>query len=137
LSRGEEVQGLGCGKLNICLSIESLFTAGAPVMKRGYRLVLTVKEIRGMCPVFRVGDKIVIESPRIVPERTDAMCVHALGSMLSVIIALSHGVSFRELGLAVEEGDVGHVQCLDPGPPYTLGGTVLFEIKREKMREPK
>lgn len=106
-------------------------------MKRGYRLVLTVKEIRGRCPVFRVGDKIVTESPKIVPEKTDAMCVHVLGSMLSMIVALSHGVSFRELGLAVEEGDVGHVQCLDPGPPYTLGGTVLFEIKREEIGEPR
>jgi len=100
-------------------------------MKRVYRLVVTVKKVRGKCPVFKVGDKITIESPKIVPEKTDALCVHALGSMLSMIVALSHGISFRELGLAVEEGDVGYVQCLDPGPPYTLGGTVLFEIRRE------
>ena len=103
------------------------------VMKRVYRLVVTVKKVRGRCPVFKVGDKIVIDSPKIVPEKTDALCVHALGSMLSTIVALSHGINFRELGLAVEEGDVGHVQCLDPGPPYTLGGTVLFEIRREAM----
>ncbi len=102
-------------------------------MERVYRLVVTVKEVRGRCPVFKVGDKILIESPKIVPEKTDALCVHALGSMLSMIVALSHGISFKELGLAVEEGDVGYVQCLDPGPPYTLGGTVLFEIRREAM----
>ena len=100
-------------------------------MKETYRLVITVKEIRGNCPVFSVGDRIVIESPEIVPEETDALCVHALGSMLSLIIALSRGVSFRELGLAKEAGDVGYVQCLDPGPPYTPGGTVVFEIRRE------
>jgi uncharacterized repeat protein (TIGR04076 family) len=100
-------------------------------LKEIYRLVITVKEIRGNCPVFSVGDRIVIESPEIVPEETDALCVHALGSMLSMIIALSRGVSFRELGLAKEEGDVGYVQCLDPGPPYTPGGTVIFEIRRE------
>ncbi len=100
-------------------------------MKKTYHLVITAKEIRGHCPVFKLGDKIVIESPSIIPERTDALCVHALGSMLSMIIALSRGISFKELGLAKEEGDVGYVQCLDPGPPYTLGGTVLFEIRRE------
>ncbi|MFQ5758214.1 MAG: TIGR04076 family protein [Candidatus Bathyarchaeia archaeon] len=100
-------------------------------MKERYRLVITVKEIRGNCPVFSIGDRIVIETPEIVPEKTDTLCVHALGSMLSMIIALSRGVSFKELGLAREEGDVGYVQCLDPGPPYTLGGTVVFEIKRE------
>lgn len=100
-------------------------------MKEICRLVITVKEIRGRCPVFSTGDKIVIEEPEIVPEKTDALCVHALGSMLTIIIALSRGASFRDLGLAREEGDVGYVQCLDPGPPYTPGGTVVFEIRRE------
>jgi uncharacterized repeat protein (TIGR04076 family) len=98
-----------------------------------YRLVVTVKEIRGKCPVFKVGDKIVMESPKIVPEKTDALCVHALGSMLSMIVPLSRGISFKELGLAKEEGNVGYVQCLDPGAPYTPGGTVVFEIRREAM----
>ena len=100
-------------------------------MKGVHRLIVTVKEIRGKCPVFKVGDRIVIEGPKIVPEKTDALCVHALGSMLSIIIALGRGVSFKELGLAKEEGDVGYVQCLDPGPPHTSGGTVIFEIRRE------
>ncbi len=96
-----------------------------------YRLVVTVKEIRGKCPVFKVGDRIVIEGPEIATEETDALCVHAFGSMLSIVIALGRGVSFKELGLAKEEGNVGYVQCLDPGPPYTPGGTVIFEIRRE------
>ena len=98
-----------------------------------HRLIIEVKEIRGKCPVFKVGDRIVIEEPKIVPEKNDALCVHALGSILSMVIALGRGVGFEELGLAKEEGDVGYVQCLDPGPPYTLGGTVVFEIRREKM----
>jgi uncharacterized repeat protein (TIGR04076 family) len=97
-----------------------------------YRLVITAKEIQGTCPVFNVGDKIVVDVPEILPKETDALCVHAFGSMLSMIVALSKGVSFKELGLAKREGDVGYVQCLDPGPPATHGGTVLFEIQREK-----
>jgi len=96
-----------------------------------HRLILTVKEIRGKCPVHNLGDKIVVESPEIVTAETEALCVHALGSMLSMLVPLAHGFSFKDLGLAVEEGNVGYVQCLDPGPPYTLGGTVIFEIKRE------
>jgi len=60
-------------------------------MKGVRRLTVTVKEIRGKCPVFKVGDEIVIEGPKIVPEKTDALCVHALGSMLSMIIALGRG----------------------------------------------
>ena len=95
------------------------------------RLVLTVKEVRGHCPVHNVGDKIVVEVPKIDVANTDTLCVNALGSMLSMLVPLSRGVSFKDLGLAVTEGNVGYVQCLDPGPPYTAGGTVIFEIKRE------
>jgi len=95
------------------------------------RLVLTVKEIRGKCPVHKLGDRIVVESPEIIPTKTDALCVHALGSMLSVLVPLARGVSVKDLGLAREDGNIGYVQCLDPGPPFTLGGTVIFEIKRE------
>ena len=102
-------------------------------MSKIYRLVVTVKDIRGRCPVFRVGDKIVVEEPEIALEKTDALCVHAFGSMLSMIIPLSRGISFKELGLSKEEGDIGYVQCLDPGPPYTPGGTVVFEVKREAI----
>ena len=98
-----------------------------------YRLVISVKEIRGNCPVFNVGDKIVVESPKIVVEKTDNMCVHTFGSMLSMIVPLSRGISFKELGLAKEEGEKGYFQCLDPGKPYTNGGTVLFEIRRERI----
>lgn len=100
-------------------------------MNEKHHLVITVKEVRGKCPVFKVGDKIVIEEPKIVLEETDNLCIHALGSMLSMVVALSRGVSFKELGLAKKEGNVGHVQCLDPGAPYTSGGTVIFEIRRE------
>ncbi len=101
-------------------------------MNEIYRLIITVEEIRGRCPVFKVGDKIIVEEPEIITEKTDALCVHAFGSMLSMIIPLSRGVRFKELGLAKEE-EVGYVQCLDPGPPYTSGGTVVFKIEREKI----
>ena len=98
-----------------------------------YRLVITVKEICGTCPVFKTGDKMVIDSPKIVTKATDNLCIHALGCMLSMIVPLSHGISFKRLGLAKEEGEKGYIQCLGPGKPYTDGGTVLFEIKRERI----
>jgi len=103
-------------------------------MGKVQRLVITVKEIRGKCPVHKVGDRIVIDAPRIVTAQTDALCIHALGSILSVIIPLARGVSFKDLGLAHKEGNIGYVQCLDPGEPYTPGGTVLFEIRREPIK---
>lgn len=102
-------------------------------MNEIYRLIIIVEEIRGRCPVFKVGDKIIVEEPEIITAKTDTLCVHAFGSMLSMIIPLSRGVSFKELGLAKIEGEVGYVQCLDPGPPYTSGGTVVFRIERQKI----
>jgi uncharacterized repeat protein (TIGR04076 family) len=101
--------------------------------KNMYRLIIKVKEIKGKCPVFKVGDQIVIESPKIVIDETSSLCIHALGCMLSMIVPLSHGISFKELGLTKNEKEErGYIQCLDPGEPYTSGGTVLFEIKRER-----
>ena len=101
-------------------------------MSKPHRLVITVKEIRGNCPVFKLGDKIVVEGPKILVEESDAICIHALSSMLTMLVPLSRGISFKELGLSKEESEVGYVQCLDPGEPYTKGGTVLFEIRREQ-----
>lgn len=98
-----------------------------------YRLIIAVKEIRGNCPVFKVGDKIVVESPKVIVEETDNICLHAFGCMLSMLVPLSRGISFKKLGLARGEDETGYVQCLDPGKPYTDGGTVIFEIKREKI----
>jgi len=99
-----------------------------------YRLIITAKEISGNCPVFKAGDKMVVESPKIVVSKTDNICVHAFGCMLSMIVPLSHAMSFKQLGLAKGEEEKGYVQCLDPGKPYTDGGTVLFEIKRERIQ---
>ncbi len=98
-----------------------------------YRLIFTVKEIAGTCPVFDVGDKMIVESPKIVVNKTDNMCIHAVGCMLSMIVPLSRGTSFRQLGLAVGDEEKGYIQCPDPGRPYTDGGTVLFEINRERI----
>jgi len=81
-----------------------------------------------------VGDKIIVEAPEIITPQTDTLCVHALGAMLSMIIPLARGVSFKDLGLAHKKGNIGYIQCLDPGEPYTPGGTVIFEITRESAK---
>ncbi|AEH24716.1 TIGR04076 family protein [Pyrococcus yayanosii] len=90
------------------------------------RLTARVVEIRGRCPVFKVGDRIVIEGPEVKLDETDALCTHAFASLLPYIVALRKGIKPRELGLG--KGDKAYIQCLDPGPPYTDGGTVIFEI---------
>jgi len=92
-------------------------------------LEIEVCKIRGKCPVHKVGDRIVIDGPRIVLEETDAVCVHALSSLLHYNIALDEDVDPRKLGLSKERSNA-YIQCVDPGEPYTSGGTVIFKCRK-------
>lgn len=66
------------------------------------KLEIKVVEIRGKCPVFKLGDRIVIEGPRINLEETDAVCTHAFASLLPYIVALRKGIKPNEIGLGRE-----------------------------------
>lgn len=88
---------------------------------------ILVREIRGNCPIFKLGDEIQIQGAEIDLERTRAICVHALPSLLYYALALREGADPRSLGLS-NRPDRGYLQCPDPGPPYTPGGTVIFEF---------
>ncbi|RLG59689.1 MAG: TIGR04076 family protein [Candidatus Hydrothermarchaeota archaeon] len=92
-------------------------------------MIIRVKEIRGRCPVYKGGEKIVIEGPEIVLEKTDKLCIHALATILHYAVALREGVDPIRLGLA-KKGKKAYIQCLDPGEPYTNGGTVIFEVSQ-------
>jgi len=92
-------------------------------------LEIKVREIRGRCPVYKVGDKIVIDDPSILLDKTDAVCVHALSTLLHYVVALEEGADPVKLGLSKDKGHA-YLQCVDPGKPYTEGGTVIFECRR-------
>ena len=95
-------------------------------------LVIEVVEIKGKCPVHKVGDKIVINGPKIDLKRTDNVCIHALSSILHYVVALREGVDLKKLGLS-KDGKYAYIQCLDPGEPYIDGGTVIFRCYVEKI----
>ena len=92
-------------------------------------LEIEVCEVKGYCPVHKVGDKIVIDGAEIVLEKTDAVCVHALSSLLHYVVALDEKADPRKLGLSKEK-EKAYIQCVDPGEPYTSGGTVIFKCRR-------
>jgi len=97
-----------------------------------YRVKVCVKEVKGRCAMgYRVGDCFVIEK-YYIREIGRGICLHALASMLTLLTPFLKGVPARTLGIGRED-DVGYVQCPDPGEPYTCGGTVVFELKREKV----
>jgi uncharacterized repeat protein (TIGR04076 family) len=101
-------------------------------------LEIEVVEVRGHCPVYNVGDKIVVDDPEIVLEKTDALCTHALSSLLHYVMVLERGADPVELGLSkAEDREHAYIQCVDPGEPYTHGGTVIFKIQKIRKQEGK
>jgi uncharacterized repeat protein (TIGR04076 family) len=94
-------------------------------------LEIAVHEIRGKCPVYKVGDKMLIDDPKIVLEKTDALCTHALSTLLHYALILEHDWCPVKLGLTTEEDEEhAYMQCVDPGKPYTEGGTVIFKCHK-------
>ncbi len=94
-------------------------------------LEIEVCKIRGICPVYRVGNRMIIDGPRILLDKTDAVCIHALSTLLHYVIALDEGVDPLKLGLSKNK-EHAYMQCVDPGEPYTKGGTVIFDCRRIK-----
>jgi uncharacterized repeat protein (TIGR04076 family) len=96
-------------------------------------LEIEVVEVRGSCPVHKVGDRIMIDGAKIILNETDALCVHALPVLLHYAVALDEGVDPVKLGLTKpEDREHAYLQCLDPWKPYTEGGTVIFRCRRVK-----
>lgn len=98
-----------------------------------YRVRIIVKEVKGSCALgFKPSDELIVEKFYILSQQNIRICLHALVGMSSLLLQFLKGVSARELGIGIED-DVGYVQCPDPGRPYTTGGTVIFELRREKI----
>ena len=96
-------------------------------------LVITIKEIIGNCPVYKISDRIVLEEGYKINLRNSSttICMHSLSSIMPYYVALSKGILPKDIGLA-KEGDKAYIQCLDPCE-YTGGGTVIFEIQTRKV----
>jgi uncharacterized repeat protein (TIGR04076 family) len=94
-------------------------------------LEIEVHEIRGKCPVYKVGDKMIIAGPKILLDQTDAVCIHALSTLLHYVVALDEGADPVKLGLTKpEQKEFAYMRCVDPGEPYTSGGAVIFRCLR-------
>ncbi|MGB9630959.1 MAG: TIGR04076 family protein [Candidatus Methanodesulfokora sp.] len=98
-----------------------------------YRVTLEAKEVRGFCPIYKKGDKIVLNRFYIDVASSKDICIHMFSAFLTILSAFAHGSSAVDLGIGSLE-DVGYLQCPDPGPPYTRGGTVVFELRRELIK---
>ena len=96
-------------------------------------LLVKVLEIKGRCPVYRVGSTFrITEGFKLLTD--EPLCMHSLASLLPYYVALSRGISPLQLGLTNEGESVAYLQCLDPCE-YTGGGTVIFGVFLEQINE--
>ena len=98
-------------------------------------LIIKVEEIKGHCPVYKVGDIFKLEDGyRLTAEIP--LCMHALSSIMPFYNALR--VSEPSLwGLADRDGSgSAYFQCPD-ALPYTGGGTVYFAVSKSDESVPK
>jgi uncharacterized repeat protein (TIGR04076 family) len=94
-------------------------------------LRIKIIEVKGKCIVYKPGDIIYLDKGYSMNlEKTDAVCMHSLASIIPYHLPLSFGVKPGQLGLAGKNRDEkkAYVQCLDPCEK-TGGGTAIFEIE--------
>jgi uncharacterized repeat protein (TIGR04076 family) len=100
-------------------------------MRGAMELVIKVVEVKGKCPVYKLGNKITLKEGYILePAASDRICMHSLASVLPYYVALAKGVHAKDLGLSQEGSAEAYVQCLDPCE-ITGGGTVRFQMSRK------
>jgi len=102
-------------------------------MKHPRRVILEVEEIKGECPLYKVGDRITIEilpSTEVVnTEKSVRICLRALENIpfLLVYARAPNNVVEHLAGITGET----RLACSMPGKPFTLCGHVIFSVRRE------
>lgn len=86
-----------------------------------YKLIITVKEIKGTCAANKVGDIIEVVGDEIKGN----ICPMALHAIFPYMFALQYGADFPWL----DNKDEIVAYCPDPA------GLALFEIKRVKLTD--
>ena len=91
-------------------------------------LLVQVAEIKGKCPVYKVGDSFKLDDGyRLVSQIP--LCMHSLAAILPHYNALRISEP-NKWGLAGKKDNTkAYVQCLDPSS-YTDGGTAILEISK-------
>jgi len=100
-----------------------------------FRVIYEVEEIRGSCPLYDIGDKIVMDSKHYTEvinlEESNAVCLRVLDNTWN---DLMYQVGDDDL-VGYVAGGTGEcrVACSMPGEPYTPCGYVIFRVNREKL----
>jgi uncharacterized repeat protein (TIGR04076 family) len=100
------------------------------------RVIYEVEEINDKCPVYKIGDKIVIDSPKpgmeiINVKESNDVCARAVECMWSRVVWQFGNSKIVEHMYGIT-GEC-RIACPMPGEPYTPCGRVTFRIRRENI----
>lgn len=91
-------------------------------------LTITVKEIKGSCATYKVGDSFVLKAGYKLLSDIP-VCMHGLASLMPYYNALRVSEP-KAWGIEGKEDPTkAYIQCPDP-VGHTGGGTVTFEITK-------
>ena len=104
-------------------------------MVKKHRVTYEVEQIQGTCPVYKVGDKVVIDSQPptevINLKESTAVCRRILDNM-TFPLELQHGsddlADYQTAGVGESR-----IACPMPGDPWTSCGYVIFRQYREDL----
>jgi hypothetical protein len=104
-----------------------------------YRVIYEVEDMRGSCPLYKVGDRIVIDSlgstEVINLKESSAVCLRVIDNMWNCLV-WQYGSDRIVTHLSGVNGEC-RTSCTMPGEPYTSCGYVIFRIRREKLEKVK
>ena len=93
-------------------------------------LIITIKEIKGHCPTYKVGDSFTLKAGYQLVSNIP-ICMHGLASLMPYYNALRVSEP-AQWGLdSKEDKTKAYIHCPDPCE-YTQGGTVIFEITKNE-----
>ena len=108
------------------------------------KVVLEVVEVRGKCPIYKVGDKVAMDEPAYLfgtksyrmPEETNAICIGFATSLFAYEMPLLRGIDPVKLWLA-KEGGSAYITCQAPdvGETPKAHGTVIWKVHQIPEQE--
>ncbi len=92
------------------------------------KVTVVADRVVGSCSAKIVaGDKMVFEGANLNLAETTRVCPFALSTIYPIIFAARLGHDIAEFGLKERV-----VQCIDPGPPLSEGGTVFWKVLQDE-----
>ena len=106
-----------------------------PEQRPRYRVVYELEEIRGECPIYEIGDRIVLDGEGFAEvvnlELSGAVCLRVVENMWANQ-AWQHGADELVDYFAEGNGEC-RIACAMPGKPYTPCGYCIFRQSRERI----